>query len=93
LVKLESPYELAGDYLEGDVQTPHDVTELLDLTRRVASGELSHWEGTGNAFTVTLLKDRVKIACEFGDRGSVELRPEDFEDLLERWGQFLAKGP
>lgn len=59
--------DLLSRYMESDVQDSPEVARLLlDLVDRVAAGDLEIWEGTGNAYTLTLTPEGATIQPEFG---------------------------
>lgn len=85
--------ELLAQYLESDVQeSPEVARRLLDLVEQVASGELEEWEGTGNAFTLTLAPEGATIQPEFGF--DTEPRRYSLDELREALIGWLARlGP
>lgn len=81
--------DLLAQYLVSDVQESPEVTQmLLDLVDQVASGDLESWEGTGNAFTLTLTPKGATIQPEFGS--DTEPRHVSLDDLREALGGWLA---
>ena len=79
--------ELLAQYLESDVQDSPEVTLLLlELLDQIASGELESWEGTGNAYTLTLEPEGATIQPEFGeDTEPRRVSLDDLRDALEDW--------
>ena len=79
--------ELLAQYLASDVQESPEVTLLLlELLDQIESGELEGWEGTGNAYTLTLGPDGATIQPEFGsDAEPRRVSLEDLRDALEDW--------
>ena len=81
------PGDFLAQYLASDVQESPEVTLLLlELLDQIASGELESWEGTGNAFTLTLKPEGATIQPEFG----TETEPrrvslDELRDALEDW--------
>ncbi|HWN41999.1 MAG TPA: hypothetical protein VNW71_07230 [Thermoanaerobaculia bacterium] len=81
--------DLLAQYLVSDVQESPEVTQmLLDLVDQVATGDLESWEGTGNAFTLTLTPEGATIQPEFGS--DTEPRHVSLDDLREALGGWLA---
>jgi hypothetical protein len=81
--------DLLAQYLVSDVQESPEVTQmLLDLVDQVATGELESWEGTGNAFTLTLTPEGATIQPEFGS--DTEPRHVSLDDLREALGGWLT---
>lgn len=81
------PGDFLAQYLVSDVQESPEVTLLLlELVDQVASGELDRWEGTGNAFTLTLTPEGATIQPEFGsDTEPRHVSLDDLRDALEDW--------
>lgn len=85
--------ELLDYYLQSDVQESPEVARmLLDLVDQVASGKLEEWEGTGNAFTLTLAPEGATIQPELGF--DMEPRRYSLDELREALSGWLARlGP
>ncbi len=81
------PADFLAQYLASDVQESSEVTLLLlELLDQIASGELESWEGTGNAYTLTLEPKGATIKPEFGtDTEPRRVSLDDFRDALEDW--------
>ncbi|HET9225891.1 MAG TPA: hypothetical protein VFR31_04450 [Thermoanaerobaculia bacterium] len=79
--------ELLAQYLESDVQDSPEVTLLLlELLDQIEAGDLENWEGTGNAFTLTLTPEGATIQPEFGsDTEPRRVSLDDLRDALEDW--------
>ena len=79
--------DLLAQYLVSDVQeSPEFTMLLLDLVDRVASGDLESWEGTGNAFTLTLRPEGATIQPEFGsDTEPCHVSLDDLREALNGW--------
>lgn len=76
-------------YLEQDVQSDLTTVDLLtEICARVADGQLDVWEGTGNAHTVTIRLDAVRIENEISE-DVVELSLEAFQSALSGWAELL----
>ena len=87
--------DFLAQYLVSDVQESSEVTLLLlDLVDQVASGELESWEGTGNAFTLTLKPGGATIQPEFGtDTEPRHVSLDDLRDALEDWLAMIEDRP
>lgn len=81
------PGDFLAQYLASDVQESPEVTLLLlELLDQIASGELERWEGTGNAFTLTLTSEGATIQPEFGSETEPRhVSLDDLRDALEDW--------
>lgn len=79
--------DLLTRYLQSDVQESPEVTLLLlELVDQVSAGDLENWEGTGNAFTLTLTPEGATIQPEFGsDTEPRRVSLDDLRDALEDW--------
>ena len=81
------PGDFLSQYLASDVQESPEVTlMLLELLDQIEAGDLEGWEGTGNAFTLTLTPEGATIQPEHGsdtERRRVSL--DDLRDALEDW--------
>jgi hypothetical protein len=81
--------DLLAQYLVSDVQESPEVTQmLLDLVDQVATGDLESWEGTGNAFTLTLTREGATIQSELGS--DTEPLHVSLDELREALGGWLA---
>jgi len=59
---------LLARFLEGDVQgDAHYAREILAALDQVAHGARPHWQGTGNAHTLTLTPDIARLESDFDD--------------------------
>jgi hypothetical protein len=82
---------LLARFLESDVQgsviTAYDILRMLD---RVESGEADLWEGTGNAYTLTLTPDGALIQDELADDSeALHLPLADLREALSAWIALL----
>jgi hypothetical protein len=84
--------DLLARYLATDVQESPEVTlMLLELVDQVASGDLESWEGTGNAFTLTLTPEGATIQPELGaDTEPRRVSLDDLREALEDWLDLLG---
>jgi hypothetical protein len=87
--------DLLAQYLASDVQESSEVTMLLlELLDQIESGELESWEGTGNAFTLTLAPEGATIQPEFGtDDEPRQVSLADLRDALEDWLSLIEDQP
>ena len=85
------PHQLLGQFLESDVQgNPAHCRDLLNALDDVAQGRLVQWEETGNAHTLTLTPDRVRIESEVDPQaGDLILKPSEFRLAVSEWMEFL----
>jgi hypothetical protein len=79
--------DLLAQYLASDVQESPEVTLLLlELVDQVEAGDLESWEGTGNAFTLTLTPEGATIKPELGpDTEPRRVSLQDLRNALEDW--------
>jgi uncharacterized protein YacL (UPF0231 family) len=88
--RSEAPDDLLARFLESDVQgsviTAFDILGMLD---RVESGETDRWEGTGNAYTLTLTPGGAWIQDEqdelADDTEALHLPLSDLREALNAW--------
>ena len=83
--------DLLSRFLESDVQgsviTAYDILGMMD---RVESGETELWEGTGNAYTLTLTRDGALIQDELADDpGELHLSLAELREALNAWVGLL----
>ncbi|HEX3129380.1 MAG TPA: hypothetical protein VH394_18740 [Thermoanaerobaculia bacterium] len=83
--------DLLSRFLESDVQgsviTAYDILGMLD---RVESGETELWEGTGNAYTLTLTPDGALIQDELAeDPEELHLPLAELREALQAWIALL----
>ncbi len=78
---------LLAQYLVSDVQeSPEVARRLLDLVDRVATGELDCWEGTGNAWTLTLTPEGATLYPEFAlDAEPLRVSLAELREALSGW--------
>ena len=54
--------EMIADFLEEDVMGVEDTVDLIiDNISQVQNGKIEIWEGTGNAHTISITKDKINI--------------------------------
>ena len=83
--------DLLSRFLESDVQgsviTAYDILGMLD---RVESGETELWEGTGNAYTLTLTRDGALLQDELADDPvEFHLSFAELREALNAWVGLL----
>lgn len=83
--------DLLARFLESDVQgsviTAYDILGMLD---RVESGETDLWEGTGNAYTLTLTSEGALIQDELADEvEALHLPLAELREALNAWVALL----
>jgi len=89
-VKADVGLELVGDFLEMDVQSSvFAVDEYLAATEDVVAGRIPVWEGTGNAFTLSIRMAGVDFYNEFTSEELQGLSVLDFSEYLTAWKQLV----
>jgi hypothetical protein len=83
--------DLLARFLESDIQGSEATASFfLGLLDRVESGELEHWEGTGNAHTLTLTPEGARIEAEWElEPRELELSHSDLREALNGWIALL----
>ena len=86
-------HPLLGAFLEQDVQnSPENCAFFLQAVDGVARGETAEWEGSGNAFTVTIKRDGVIIASLWDESLALDrLELTGFASSLRGWLEFITK--
>lgn len=86
------PFEVLGSFLEEDVQGSIASTQsFLDRVQEVRAGSRLRWEGTGNAHSVTITTEAVRIENEWASPpAATEVSLDDFEEALHRWMHLLV---
>jgi hypothetical protein len=87
---VSPPYELVGAYLEQDIQgSTEGARELLEAIDAVGAGS-SRWEGTGNAFHLTLGDGAARIECLWDEvQPACVVGLDDFRNAVEGWRAFV----
>lgn len=90
---VEEPYEVLGSFLEQDLQNSVPACKLfLEAIDAVKSGLIEDWQGTGNAHTVTLTRDKATIENEFAEPFiACELPIDEFRDAVMEWMTFIEE--
>jgi len=89
--KYQPRYDVLSWFLEQDIQgSLWNCDEMLCICKELFLGKRRHFQGTGNAHTVTIQENRVLIENEFADPPeSCELTLEDFITVLNSWKQLI----
>lgn len=89
--EVSARYQLIASYLEQDVQrNPEGSRNLIQIIEEVISETRKDWEGTGNAFTLILSKDKARIESEFLDpMESCEIPIKTFQKVLKQWDKLV----
>ena len=92
IAQTEPAMALLGNFLEEDVQESEShCRELLAALEKVSSGEENSRELTGNAHTVIMNREGVRIEGEFDEEEStLHLSWDDFIKVLEQWLSFMG---
>jgi uncharacterized protein YacL (UPF0231 family) len=88
-VTVDPSLEALASFLEQDVQSSvNSSNELLSLIGR-AERDGTTWQGTGNAFTLTIRADGALLQCEFDEELSCCLPLADLHSALLAWRSFI----
>jgi hypothetical protein len=81
---------LAG-FLESDLQeSTAFARQILKALDDVAAGKADSWEGTGNAYTLTLTRAGASIVPDFDDDGEPhQVALAELRDAIGGWLRFL----
>ena len=89
----EKGRELLARFLESDVQASvSHGRRLLAAIDKVAGGHLDEWEGTGNAYTLSLSPDGADIEPEMDDDEPLHLTLGELREALARWVKHVEGG-
>jgi len=73
-------------FVESDIQAdPVSCKELIDVIDQVQRGSVNAWEGTGNAYTVSLTGEGAVLHHEWSPIPPCEVPLEDFRGALLAW--------
>jgi hypothetical protein len=91
--KFPAPNETLGEFLESDVQaSPRFCDYLIEVCSGIRSEGGDEWTMTGNAHSVTIRGQTVRIENEFSDTlEPCEISLEDFCGALVRWRQLISQ--
>ena len=82
--------QVIGDFFEGDIQGfDYYVNFLIEIINQIKNDEIENWQGTGNAHTISITKDKINIFNEFTE---MEVTIYDFEyflSLLYQWKKLI----
>lgn len=82
--------EMIADFLEEDVMGVEDTVDLIiDNINQVQNGKIEIWEGTGNAHTISITKDKINIFNEFTEMDVTIYDFEYFLSLLYQWRKLI----
>lgn len=89
---VEKGDELLAWFLEQDIQSSTEsCKDMLGICNKVEMGKIPMWKGTGNAHTVTIKSENVKIKNEFLDIDFfLEIPLMDFKNALKEWLVFCS---
>lgn len=92
--RFAAPYEVIGWFLELDVQSSSGYPQrLLTLIKDVEEGKIDSHQGTGNAHTITIGPDRVRIENVYtNERPPCELSLQQMRAILIDWIRFIESG-
>jgi len=52
--------QVIGDFFEGDIQgSDYYVNFIIDIINQIKNDEIENWQGTGNAHTISITKDKI----------------------------------
>lgn len=88
-------HDLINAYLVIDIQnSPNGTDELLEMIDQVKQGQLPFWERIGNAYTLSIFPDHIKIETEndFTDEsgGVMMASLDDFKEAVSAWKAFIS---
>lgn len=88
-------HDLIHAYLVIDIQnSPNGTDELLEMINQVKQGQFPSWERIGNAYTLSIFPDHVRIETEndlTGETDSVAIASlDDFEKAANAWKAFIS---
>ncbi|MGR9012149.1 MAG: hypothetical protein ACU83U_00750 [Gammaproteobacteria bacterium] len=88
-------HDLIHAYLVIDIQnSPKGTDELLEMINQVKEGRLPCWERIGNAYTLSLFPDHIKIETDndFADEpcGVVMASLDDFKKAVSAWKALIG---
>tara|TARA_R110002073_G_scaffold216600_2_gene376786 strand:+ start:1813 stop:2127 length:315 start_codon:yes stop_codon:yes gene_type:complete len=93
-LKNNPEHDLINAYFTIDIQKSSEwVTELLQKTKSVRSGQMQSWERIGNAYCLRLYSNHIEIEEDYTEAaGSITKIPiTDWEAALTAWQNFISK--
>lgn len=94
-VHVPASKEALRGWLEQDIQgNPESIdaecNEIFAIIRDVRSGQISGWEGTGNAHALTITPRGARIETEFAEPPAVaDLSLDELEESLSKWRMLI----
>ncbi len=91
-VSCEPRYALLARFLEGDLQESAAIADrVLAILESVRKGVRKKAVLTGNAHTIILLQERVRLESDFDPLAApLEISSEEFRDAVRRWRGFVS---
>jgi hypothetical protein len=88
---VDPPFTLVAAYLEQDVQgCSSTAVELIRHIDDVAAGRSATWEGTGNAFQLSLTPGGARIECLWDEtEPTCEVGLAELRQVLAQWAAFV----
>lgn len=87
---LKSSDEMIADFLEEDVMGVANTVDLIiNNISQVQNGKIEIWEGTGNAHTISITKDKINIFNEFTEMDVTIYDFGYFLSLLYQWRKLI----
>lgn len=83
--EISPPCEPLASFLEQDIHSAGAAEELIDMIRSVDAGEMDQWEGTGNAFTITLTPGSAHLENEYAPEEHCVVSSADLAIALRGW--------
>ena len=88
--KFEPEKVALSDFLEGDVQgNPIYCREVIDEALGVKTGRQEKWEIDGNAYSLTVTKDKALLEGLWEEGMNLEVPIDDFIQAVSGWLKFL----
>lgn len=89
-INLNYTEQIIADYLEEDVMGgDYTVNLLIDCILKIQKNEIEKWQGTGNAHTISIFKDKIHIFNEFTEMEVVINDVEYFLSILYKWRELV----
>ncbi|MFC0228453.1 hypothetical protein [Serratia aquatilis] len=90
---VEQEKQLVSEFLQFDVQSgEYNINLFLNSCKKVASKEIAEWDGTGNAFTITIKADSVTIENAYTYDELHLSSIAEFEWYLKQWERLITTG-
>jgi len=91
---VEPPYEFLGEFLtaEGGSLDSWACDELLSVVRQITRGEITTFRKTGDAHSVQITPESVRIVSQFRIPPAESTVPIGaFEDLVRQWKGLIGE--